>query len=51
MSPSVEAKIKVKLALIARYENLARISGSATKKRFCMYHVKKYRRQVEELSR
>ena len=51
MSANQQAKIKVKLALIARYENLYRISGSATKKRFCQYHIRKFRRQVAELSR
>ena len=41
---------KVKLALAAKYESLARISGSVVKQRQFLYHADKYRQQASRLA-
>jgi hypothetical protein len=41
---------KVKLALAAKYESLARISGSVVKQRQFLHNAERYRRQAKRLA-
>ncbi len=42
---------KVKLALVAKYEQLAKVASSKVKKKKFLHMAGVYRRQAEELSR
>lgn len=49
MTTRILKKIEVKKALVAKYERLALVAGSAPKKQFHLFHAARFRNQIKAI--